>query len=360
MVAPITFRQAQPLAMRAQPGDRAELYCLVMGRKRGSSVIFWDVTDGTSTETVQVGIRKPDFEEAAWSRLRSIARGARLQISGLVGVSESGIKTIWLDAYPSVQTNAFPETLSAVEPHRQRIGASIFVAHFRSIAEPSLVGMGYLPVDVRLLTHYWHGGDSPYTIRALYSGFGEPMFLAPSPSPQLLEALIATGRNRVFTSTSIFTSSYRGRPDGSEASVVMAKTLDCALGELIDDARNLLAAIFNAIGASEEFDDPTEWIVLPTEWPHRFAIDEIESPHIQSFRQVDSTSKRITELARFVLPPNFVPLEVVTETSHDGVTMGTVVLHLERLLPLVQHLPIRRLQSIEPLFPSKTNEEDNR
>lgn len=304
-----------------------------------------------------MGVRRDDFTDQQWEQLRAIRRGARLQIMGVVGVSKTGMTTIWLDSFPLVQAYSFPETLSAIEPHRQRIGASLFVAHFRSLAEPTLVSMGYLPVDVRLLTTYWHGGENPYTLRALYSGFGEPMFLAPSPSPQLVEALIATGKDRVFTATSLFTSSYRGRTDGSEASIIMAKTLNCSLQQLVRDSRSLLSRVFGAVGVLETVGDPATWPELTSDWPTRFPVDEVQSAYVQVCRQVDAASSHTTELAKFIFPPTYVPLEAVTESTHNGVPLGTIILHLERILPLVQYLPIRRLHSIEPLFPPGTTDE---
>ena len=138
--------------------------------------------------------------------------------------------------------------------------------------------------------------------------------------------------------------------------MIMAKTLNAPLERLIADSEAMLTEILQGMGVGEDLPALNEWPRTYNAWPERFPTQEIESAQITVYQRREVNTGRTVELARFLIPPGFAPVEVVAESSGRGVALGTIILYLERLLPLVQHLPIRRLHSITPLFDTGSDE----
>src|SRR5262249_14189064 len=136
----------------------------------------------------------------------------------------------------------------SIEPDYRGVGIRIFTARIKRLIERSLDQLGYPRIDVRAISASWIATPQNEPLRVIYPGFGIPVYLAPSPGPQLIEALIATGEDRIYASATSFMAGYRTALDGVEASIVVAKALNGSLEQLMGDSRQTLSYVCSGLG----------------------------------------------------------------------------------------------------------------
>src|SRR5206468_4900984 len=78
----------------------------------------------------------------------------------------------------------------------------------------------------------------------LYPGWGSSSYLAPSPSPQLLGALLTTAHTKVFSLARCFTASIRDGYTSAEELALFAYTLGVGIDDLITLAERFLKRLF--------------------------------------------------------------------------------------------------------------------
>lgn len=238
-------------------------------------------------------------------------------------------------------------TLAELESDYKLIGQRLFVARIRYLVTNHLDQLGYLGVDVKAISSSWTGGGDLAPLRVMYPGFGVPMYLAPSPASQLTGALFATGEDKVFASGSSFIAGYRTAVDGVEAPIVAARTIRLPFDELLGHALGALNRV------SEVLDlEPVGRNLPVREYPLDDRTNPTlleERPEVQVFKSplADRESTRL-EVFRVVLGKGVIPCEGVIENSVDGAPLGTLSIYPERILPLLQHVPIRTLRDLSP------------
>ncbi len=76
--------------------------------------------------------------------------------------------------------------------------------------------------------------DGLAPLQVIYPGFGEPVFLSTSPSPQLLEFLLTAYLDRVFTVSTSFSPTYRFPGMGTAEKIVATKFTKLKSGSIED------------------------------------------------------------------------------------------------------------------------------
>ena len=181
--------QAQPFFHRFTPkspdGETVWVFGVVMSIRDSKKTLFFDLRHALGK--IQVVADKALFSEQT-NQLREIRANDRVRVQGTVGATKSGTKSIFLSEIPTKASSFLAGTLAEMEPSSDysKIGTSIIVAHARTRAERFFDQEDYRRIEPRYLSSTWHLDEGITPLRVNYPGFGLPVYLAPSPSHQLL------------------------------------------------------------------------------------------------------------------------------------------------------------------------------
>ena len=216
--------------------------------------------------------------------------------------------------------------------------ASLLSAAIRQAVEGHLARAGFLAVATRILSSGAGNADGLNPLIAFYPGFGTPVTVAPSPSPQLVDAIIMSGADRVFSATSCFTTSYRDDLDGVETDLVMGKTVGVDLPELLQLVDELLKAIGDEVSLPAS-DHPL--VRHTVAWPD-LSCEPTDLPEVV-IAKIPADDGPGTTVFRVHLSDICAPIEGVLEPFTSHMQIGTLSVFPSRFLPLVEHTPVRRL-----------------
>jgi len=297
-----------------------------------------------SMGSIQLAAERGAFTDKDWTAVKGVKKGHRIQATGRFGRSASGESTVFLTSPPTAEgvllAGTLAETTKSLE-NPTAVGASILTAALRRAGEDFLEAHDYLRINPRHLSASWGTQRGLEPLRVLYPGFGIPVYLAPSPSPQLIDAITATGENRVFASGTSFSTSYRGSTDGVETALIMTRSIDITLPALKAQARALLTTALDRLDPQArrgrnwiEREEPVATIGERASDPTNFQV------------WTHSTIDVGLAAFRILLPGGFVAIEGAVEQRGHGLPLGSLAFHPERMLPILQQTPLRRLTDL--------------
>jgi lysyl-tRNA synthetase class II len=325
---------------------RAKLQGIVTRVDARGGIIFFKLYDGT--DSIQLIANRDNFDEATWESIRSIKRLMRLSIDSSVGTSRSGVISIILQSLP-IQTPEFnvdllPDKLT--EP--RTIESQIFLARLRSQASKFFADKDFVELETNFISASWEV-TGLYPLRVDYPGFGGPAYLVPSPSPQLLRALVVTGKPKMFSISRCFTTSYRDSSSSYQSLTLCAKEIGGTFDQIINVGVEAIRTILSDI-ATRPLDASfltDSWPSVELSWPPRPTALKITNPQIHIFKEFPNDKvllNREINLFRICWPPDFILAEGATEILESSVMLNSLTLHIERMVLLVQSDPsLRRL-----------------
>lgn len=326
---------------RGAEGDAVRLTGVVSGKPRGrGGISFFDVLDSVSLKVLQFGAQRDELTPEDFSIIKSLGDGTRIQVEGRLANNNRGDLIAWVSQPPVIHEQVGTLSLATAAPEQRRVMAGLLAASVRHAVEAHFLRSGFLGVSCRVLSSSHGPTDGLNPLVAFYPGFGTPVSMAPSPSPQLVDAIIMTGANRVFSSTACFTTSYRDDLDGVETDLLMGKIAGADLLELLQLAEEVLKVVGDEVGLQLPEG------ILPrhtVNWPE-LNCDPTELPEVVISKIPSNTGDdALTTVFRVHLSDTCVPIEGSLEPFTSQSKLGTLSIFPGRFLPLVAHTPIRRL-----------------
>jgi aspartyl/asparaginyl-tRNA synthetase len=324
---------------------RAKLQGIITRVNPKGGIIFFRLYDGT--DSIQIIADRNDFNETEWLNIRSIKQSFRIQIESPVGVSKNGTISIILQKVPSNTIELNLDILPEGNKEPAIIGAQIFLSRFRHQASKFFLDQDYLEMEPNFVSVSW-ASTGLEALEVEYPGFGGPVYLIPSPSPQILRALLVTGKQRMFSISRCFTTSYRDAASSYQSLILCAKEIDSSLDRMISLGESAIRGILSDVSTrlTETMFLKSSWPTLELDWPPKTISLRITSPQIQIFRDLKSDeilkNSNLT-LFRICWPPDFVLVEGSAEFLEKGIVIGSLTLHIERMVFLIRSDPTLRL-----------------
>ncbi|WP_262692497.1 OB-fold nucleic acid binding domain-containing protein [Kordiimonas aestuarii] len=349
--------------------DKSAIYARLRGvithRNNRGGILFLGLQD--TTGSIQLIFKHDHFSDAEWLQVKSLRKTDFILAEGFVDVqSQEGLPD---RLSLSITTNPIPLSTDldiavseADQPYR-RVGGQIILARLKQRVCSVLSESEFVEIEPNLISVNWSGvGLEPMRIE--YPGFGYYTYLAPTPVPQLFEAMIATGLPRIYASGKCFSTSYRDEKSSTEASVVFAIAQDTDIGKNYwEYLTKVMLSVFENVKTlprdTRTF-DPHLWETKALKWPPRIEQMDVEVPTVQLFKRPDLgihilTPKRmadgglsrpeVIELSRLVFPGRSVIVECAKEIRFGGLKVLTFSFHIERMAYLLENIPMRQLRS---------------
>lgn len=354
--------QSEPLVLRYARDVKSHhrLHPLVAANARLSGLItnirsygrirFLRLRD--TTESIQLIARRDLLSSKDWDGVRSVRKTDVVTVTGRVAASESGELSVMLTEVPVRRGKDLETSISEGELDYARVGAQLLAARLRERAAQFFRSAGYLEIEPRLLSLSW-GAHGLEPLEARYPGFGGAAYLAPSPAPQLLDALVTTGVERVFALSRCFSTTYRDEKSSAESLILIAKSIAQTATE---QRGTLQRSITEILGGFETLPEDFElllkdWTQQPENWPPQDQTQPLKTPTLEIFDQpspIGDTDKTrsVSEICRAIWPPNRVIGEAAHERLDESFEVGTCTLHLERMVSLLRDVPIRQLRNV--------------
>lgn len=311
------------------PGTSLQVFGIVRAARKMKECIFFDVQHPTGQ--IQLCLDKSKCgKDADWAQAVAVKVGDRIRCSGVMGVNNRGIPTIFIDIIIETSKSFLDPKIVGEEDHK-RIASSMVLARLCRAVTKSLVSSEFLRIDTRLLTSFVHDSISVRPIEVIHPGFGAKAFLSPSPAQSLLEAIAVTGEMRVFALSRTFILDHRHEDEGVEAVTVMGRTLKVAEEDLIALTLNALLAAFEEIGLNSPNQD----------WSSRIASLD-SSPGDENEILISREDGLILVRISF---NKIICADCSLETINEAPFLGSFSIHPERLLKLGGLKPIRTLTS---------------
>lgn len=320
--------------------------------RKHKNVVFCDFEDATGS--LQLLVRRKRFDDKEWTQINDIKSSDRVIAKGLMGRSRTGEPSVFLVEIPHPLKP--PERVgNRTVRDLDQVGARLFLARLRYKAETFFRADGFLQIEPNFISTSWYiDGIEP--LRVEYEGFGVPAYLTPSPSPQLLAAMEATGSDRVFAVGRVFTTTYRDETTSAESLILMAKIAHCSIDDLVAVCiQALLATLGDPETMPENYTKLTKrnWHQSILREPPPPATLSVESPMLQIYelpiedqQSIDSGINSVTIL-RACWPSRSVLAEGSIRRLSGQIGDGTLTLFLERMVPLLKDVPLRQIRDLQ-------------
>jgi len=337
------------ICLRLERDTRANLGGKIVGLREHGAVIFADFADASGTLQLKIDRSvAPESHEV----MRGLSVGALVKVDGKMGVS-SRRKTPTLEVEtlaPVSSPNATAITVNQIE----LAGGRVFLARLRRRAEDFFLQRSFVQIEPSLISTRWDdAGIEPLKVQ--YEGFGMPTYLSPSPLPQLRSLLEASGGDAAFAVGRCFATTYRDETSSAESVVLVAlvgATSATSLTGVLEDA--LHHVLGDELTAPAEFEHVREngWEHRSPIWPPPATAKDVSVPTIQTFRLDEISTVRTLSFApakviRACLPGRSTIAEASYVPNKPTSGEGTIVLHLERMVPLLRDIPLYQLQDLQ-------------
>jgi hypothetical protein len=337
---------------KVAPGGHhtCELHGLITARTPSKKTLFLHLHDGSGS--IQVMAKQGSFSSEQWEALRALRTGERLLARGTLDYSSRHILTLVLESFSTVAISPTVEAPGDLDRALAEVGNQITLAHIRSRAVAHLYREEYLEVETHFISTSWRDtGLRPLHVD--FPGFGRPIYLAPSPIPQLLRVLFLTGGPRVFSASRCFTSSYLDDLAGTERALLCAASIDMDEPALRAAGVRLLRHVLaDKKALPEQFEYlQKDWLEEEVPWPQDPSTLRFDSPRVLHCSGVSLDSSEMfghsVQLLRIYWPPNTCLLDIAVHPIGDMPSLGIMTLHLARLAQLVTHRTHRRSLNLE-------------
>lgn len=282
--------------------------------------------------------------------LSELQVGRRVIVTGSAAISSRRQLVIHPDRLDVLSIDAIGKERST-SPSAEvpsHIRTSFLLSRLRSIASASATRLGYREFEPYYVsTPLLERASEPLSVS--FEGWGSPLSLAVSPAPQLLQILFDTGEQRVFAVARCFSSAYRDGYSSAEELTLVARQIDTSLNDVILFAETVLRELLH------EGDTAVERVPWGTDrWPiaavAEFEDVEVGAPRIEWTRVTNQGVNIPHSVFRVVYPQGIVAAEGDVTEWAQGVRIGGVTVHLERIVPL---LSPTRLDTIRDLSTSQ-------
>jgi len=350
-----TFTSVRDVKMHQRLGTgvavAAKLVGLVTGKPRThGGIVFFDLEDGTGQ--IQAMANRADFSGESWTEILRIRRSSRLSIVGNLETSHSGATTVRLTDPPVIHPEPTLGDAAGTGGSPLKMRRQILLARLRRRGSEFFSSKGYVEIEPRFVSLTWPDAE-PAPLRVVYEGFGSPAYLAPSPTSQLLTAVISGGHPQVFCVSRCFTSSYVDEVAGTESLILSAQTLDADLRQVAAIAQESVRAMLSDVSTL-----PADLTFLQQQWPETLgewppeASMQLASPAVYLFEkwrtQEPLAHSRSVQLFRILWPalrgddPNIVVADGASQIL-GSVKHGALTLHLDRMIRVLEDEDVRRL-----------------
>jgi hypothetical protein len=329
---------------------QARLSGLLIARRKSGGVVFFNIRDLTGS--IQVIAERDALGHDEWEIVQSLRKGERVTVVGRVGLSHSDELSVCVVRAPTRRADDLSAPVSEGELDYQRVGTQMLLARLRGRFAGFFQAEGFLELEPNFISTSWKSpGLEP--LRVEYQGFGFPAFLMPSPASQLVDALAVTGVSRAFAVSRCFSTTYRDEKSSAESLILVAKALDLAAGEQQECVRRAVISVLRELETLPEHTGPlhAQWRRRTFEWPPRPGPETVLAPMFEVYRspnvahEVDGA--RVSEIFRLIWPPNRTIAEGARETLEGGLDVTTVTIHIERVVSLLQDVPLWQVHDLE-------------
>jgi hypothetical protein len=304
----------------------------------------------SKTGSIQLIAKKENFSETDWASFPTLRVGMRVSACGMIGKSKRGQVSVFLIRLPTVH-DTLASPIAGAPPDYAHVGTLMFVARLRNRVTEFLRRRGYVEIEPRFISTEWASrGVEP--LEVVYPGFGSSAYLATTPAPQLVDALVATGAGAVFAQSRCFSTTFRDEKSSVESVIVCAKALGVSSEEQYEVLRK---CVIHSFGDLETV--PTSGPFPPESW-REVNVNEgladptgspVEVPTLEIYPApgIGSTHGgiKVLELYRLVWPPRRTIAEGAQEQLGD-LKLASTTIHIERMADLLKDVPVRTIRNL--------------
>lgn len=323
-------------------------------------VIFFGLQDITGA--ILLVFEKRNFVSESWQAIRRLRASDFISVRGRVVARKRG-PSVEITEEPTKLDTKLGISVADGDLSYRQVGGQIILSRLKNRICAYLQSAESVEIEPRLISIRWEGnGLEP--LRIQYPGFGYNTYLAPTPFPQLLDTMIATALPRLHTIGKCFTTSYRDENSSTEACVIFGLIQETAIAE--DLWKFLTGLIINTFADIETFPDNPDllaadrWKRQISRWPPTISDLDVQTPTIQIFSPPailarerknecsDANRKKsveVLELSRLIFPGKHVLIESSKEIRFGVLRIYAFSVHIERMIYLLEKLPLRMLRT---------------
>lgn len=362
----VTVSLARDARIHHELYPETELYVILRGRitniyRRSNKVLFATLRD--ISETIQVLVDKNLVGDEIWVSFESLELGVGVELHGSVGASKSGKLSVFPARPPIVLRQLSLRDLLTDE--YSGVGTQMLLSRLENRCRRFLEGYGYIELAPRYLSSYWPDGGLQ-ALNVLFPGQSRvPFYLAVSPVPQLLRALLAVGQSNFFTISRTFATNFVPTQNGAESVIAGAILLESSIDE---SGAVALALVKDLLHHYETAMDPafrSEW-----EIPHTSSTSGSlnhtpthEGLHIHFAKGLRALfgpgGFPVTETFQIQWRNELVLSEGSSMSLGQDILATTLTLYIERFLPLLRAQDNRRIRDLVRPGNSEEASDDN-
>lgn len=314
--------------------------------KPEKSLLVVTIKDFSGTIKVNVALSNKISQALFW-------KGTRLQLTGTVTTSLSNgehrlenISNVLVFSKNDDNTSISIDNLDAeIEQKASQILMSSICRNVSSY----LLSAGFIEFESRMISYNWHM-DGLEALNVVYPGFGGPVTLTTSPSPQITDFLKTAMVSRAFTITTSFATTFRFKDGATETKVIMAKALDLSETALINHLFNIAQSIIAQFG-EKHFSYPSLDDVqrLPWEENTQYRLNNtINIVLYETDFEVHNSNydSRIECVIHIIDIDNNILAEGSLEIINNNLTISTITIYPSQFSGLLKKAPSRQLQEL--------------
>ncbi|MGH9840369.1 MAG: OB-fold nucleic acid binding domain-containing protein [Blastocatellia bacterium] len=339
----------------------AHIRGIVTERKNAGRAQFIEVLDVTGS--IQVIFLRDSFpNEEEYKLCKQIKVGDVIGVVGPFALNNAKRLSIFPTKLPEVLGEDVAIPIGQADLPYRAAGVKMIQARIIKHLRQSLDRNRFVEIEPRYLSTSW-AGNGLEPINAIFPGFGLPIYLNPSPLPQLFEVLIATGQRKLYTVGRCFTSSARDTKSSTEATVVFClEHLENvrASNSIWDSALSNLLTLFEGTqtapsGSEFKHDEVT---LLDDQWPlstpsnDGLIVQRCVQPVIPFRERATPATKlelaSLSEYVRIILKTGsqqYILAECSKERRFGAIDVVCTSYHTEHILDLLSTAPFRSLRT---------------
>jgi len=305
------------------------------------------------TGVIQIILRKDALPEQEWKRAKEIRNLDRIRIKGVSGFSKTGALSVFAEKVEIIMKKETAATIFTIDEQDSRtLTGQFLLARLQEKACEWMRENGYVEFVPYYITSSRISSHLE-PLEVVFPGWGSNAYLIVSPSGQLLKALTVAD-TKVFCVSRVFSQMVRDGYTSAESMILCAQCFEPNENEMERLGELLIKSIFVNLYTMPDL-VVKDWLRSDRNWQieERDFLDENPSlvktkmPKIQVCddtrnalqREINEKAK-VQRFFRILWPENVILVE-----GHIGrveaVKVGGLVVHLERMIPLLRNVPLR-------------------
>ncbi|MBI5221004.1 MAG: hypothetical protein HY978_04205 [Candidatus Liptonbacteria bacterium] len=314
-------------------------------------VVFMTLRDATGSVQLKCGFDTMSAEQ--WQSAKALKLADRITVTGAAGFNTfhaTQTPTVFADTLSILLPGQFGDT-ELLGSEREAVTKQFFLSRLRTKAQLFFASRGFEEFDA----YYLSSRQVSYAItslRVVFPGFGAPTFMAPSPASQLLTALFAAPSSKVFCVSRCFSNEIRDGYTSAESPLVCLMQLAASTETLCQLGEDCIKAVFSDIVTMPDLAETHQaWLGSDSWLRQQFSLEteseEVSEPTIQIFPPPNTAvSHGLQSVFRISWPERFVLVEGHTQLIDTKLSLGGFTLHLERMIPALRTVILRRLRPL--------------